>query len=339
MENVFIGAVGAYVPGSSTVAAAVENGWMDAAEANASGLLGVATAGRTPAPEMAVEAARQALARWGHDASALGLLLYVDVYHSGPQGWLPQSHVMRHVVGGELLAVGVRQGCNGVFGALELAAAHLRGADSEAALITAADNMNSPQVDRWKALPGFLLGDGASALVLSRTDGFARLLSVNTVAVPALEGVHRGTQPLFPSAVATGQALDFRARQEEFSLSGEAPPDGGLQMMKIQAEVVDRTLAEAGTEVGELARVAFPHGSREILEDRWMTPLGLPLERSTWEYGRRVGHLGASDQVAAFEHLLATEQVGPGDKVLLVGIGPGVGIAAAVVEILETPSW
>jgi 3-oxoacyl-[acyl-carrier-protein] synthase III len=338
-SDVFIGALGTCVPEIMSVADAVEQGLLDAKEAEEAGWLGVALAGETSAPDMAVTATRQALERWDGDPARLGLLLYVDAYHAGPEGWLPQSHVMRHAVGGELLAVGVRQGCNGVFGALELAAACLRAGQSEAALITTADNLNSPLVDRWQSSPGFLIGDGAAAALLTRTPGFARLLSVNSVAVPELEAVHRGTEPLFPSGVAAGRPLDLKARQEEFRRSGEVPVDGWLRMMKAQEEVLARTLEEAGVEVGDLAKVAFCHGSREIVEDRWMSQLGLPLERSDWEYGRRVGHLAASDQLTSLDHMVTSGQVGPGDRVLLGGLGPGVGIAAAVVEILEAPAW
>ncbi|WP_260868101.1 ketoacyl-ACP synthase III family protein [Streptomyces sp. SAJ15] len=317
---------------------AVEAGLLEATEVERSGLLGAAVAGDTPAPEMAVRAVRSALERWGGEVSALGLLLYADGYRCGPDGWLPHSYVMREVVGGDLLAVGVRQGCNGVFGALELAAAYLRGGGGEAALVTAADNMGPPLVDRWRASPGYLLGDGASAAVLTREPGFARLLSVNSTAVPELEALHRGAQPLDPAASARALPLDLGARQAEFLATGEAPADWMLMVMKAQRELMAVTLDEAGIGVEDLAWVVPAHAGRD-LADAWLASLGLPLERSTWDFGRRVGHLMASDHLVSFEHLLATGRTGPGDRVLLAGSGPGLGIAAAVVEVVAPPPW
>ncbi|MDW6063308.1 ketoacyl-ACP synthase III family protein [Streptomyces sp. FXJ1.4098] len=264
---------------------AVRQGWLDAAEAERSGLLGAAVAGDTPAPEMGVRAVRTALGRWGGDISELGLLLYVEGYRCGPDGWLPQSYVMREAVGGDLLAVGVRQGCNGVFGALELAAAHLRGGGSEAALIVAADNMGSPLVDRWRASPGYLLADGAAALVLTRSAGFARLLSVNSKAVPELEALHRGTQPLDPSGSARPVPLDLGARQREFLGGDDAPKDWMLRVMKAQGELMAQTLDEAGVTAEDMTRVVTAHANRE-LADAWLSSLGRTLEQSAWGFGR-----------------------------------------------------
>ncbi|MGY0062390.1 ketoacyl-ACP synthase III family protein [Streptomyces sp. LZ34] len=337
-SGVCIAAVGTYLPDSVSVTEAVRQGRLDAEEAERSGLLGAAVAGDTPAPEMAVRAVRTALGRWGGDTSELGLLLYADVYRCGPDGWLPQSYVMREAVGGALLAVGVRQGCNGVFGALELAAAHLRGGGSEAALIVAADNMGSPLVDRWQSSPGYFLADGASALVLTRSAGFARLLSVNSRAVPELEALHRGTQPLDPSGTARPVPLDLRARREEFHAGGDWPKGWKQRMMEAQRELLATTLDEAGVGAEDMSRLVTPHTSREMT-DAWTSSLGLTLEQSSWGFGRRVGHIMAGDQLASVEHLLMAQEIGPGDRLLLVGSGPGLGLAAAVVEVTALPSW
>jgi 3-oxoacyl-[acyl-carrier-protein] synthase III len=338
-RDIFLTGLGVHLPDIVSVESAVEQGLYEAEEASRTGLLGAAVAGAVPAPELALAATKQALARSGQDPAGLDLLLYVDVYHSGPDGWCPQSYLQRHAVGGDLLAAGLRQGCNGVFGALELAASYLRaGPERGAALIAAADNLGSPLLDRWHCSPGFIMGDAGSAVILSRQPGFARLLSVNSVAIPELEEVHRGTEPLYPPGATVGRPLDFGARQRQFATGG-APRDAGINMIKTQAELIATTLDEAGIELSDVTRVLFSHGSREVVEDRMMAPLGLPLSLSTWEFGRRVGHLGASDQMSSLDHLLTAGDLAVGDHLLLAGLGPGVGIAAAVIEIVEQPSW
>ena len=68
-------------------------------------------------------------------------------------------------------------------------------------------------------------------------------------------------------------------------------------------------------------------------------PLGIAPERGMLDLGRTVGHLGACDQFLALAHLVDTGAVGPGDHVLLMGNGGGISLAAAVVEVLDRPTW
>ncbi|MEV4636636.1 ketoacyl-ACP synthase III family protein [Actinoplanes sp. NPDC049548] len=339
IADIFVSGVGTYVPDIVTVETAIENGWYEAAEAEKTGLTGAAVAGDVSAPEMAVVATRQALERAGQDPSGVDLLLWADAYHSGPDGWVPHAYLQRELVGGQCLAAGIRQGCNGVFGALELAAGYLL-ADTgrESALVVAADNLSSPQLDRWHALPGAIMGDAASALVLSRRPGFARLLSVTSTTIDRLEGLHRGNEPLYPPGVTTGARLDFTARFIEFTQAGGFGEDGALLFVATMDEVVGRALEEAGIGLDGVKRVAFNNGGRAMVEDR-LKPLGVTPEQTTWELGRSLGHVGPSDQVVAFDRLLSSGDLVAGDHLLMVGLGPGVTIAAAVIQVVEDPSW
>ncbi|RKT55642.1 ketoacyl-ACP synthase III family protein [Saccharothrix australiensis] len=340
VTDVHLAGLGSYLPEVVPIGVAVAQGAYSAEAAERTGLTGAAVAGEVPAPDMALTAARRLFERTGHDPAAVGLLLYADAFQAGPEGWFPHAYLQANLVGGEALAAGVRQGCNGVFGALELAAAYLGAAGRGAsALITAADNMTSPLVDRWQCLrPDFILGDGATAVLLTRAPGFARLLSVGSVTVTGLEGLHRGDEPLHPPGAALGRPLDFAARFAAFAARG-GMADAGLAVVKARGELLDRVLAEAGVEVPDLARVLYNHGSREYVENGLLGMLGLPLERSNWAFGRGVGHLGAGDQLMSLDHLLTAGELGAGDRVLLVGLGPGVTIAAAVLEITATPPW
>ena len=53
----------------------------------------------------------------------------------------------------------------------------------------------------------------------------------------------------------------------------------------------------------------------------------------------QLGGAAASDQVLALEHLVAAGKLGPGDHLLRLGQGPGVVLSAAVVQIVQSPSW
>lgn len=63
------------------------------------------------------------------------------------------------------------------------------------------------------------------------------------------------------------------------------------------------------------------------------------MSRLTWEYGRTVGHVGASDQVLSLDHLLASGELNAGDAILLLGTGPGANLACMAVRILHRPHW
>lgn len=63
VDNVFLAGIGTFVPERVTIDEAVERGWYDAALRESSGMISVAVGGDTPAPDMAVSAARDAMKR------------------------------------------------------------------------------------------------------------------------------------------------------------------------------------------------------------------------------------------------------------------------------------
>ncbi|MFG3442565.1 ketoacyl-ACP synthase III family protein [Nonomuraea sp. NPDC047897] len=339
IPELFIGGLGVFVPEAVSVRAAVEEGWCSAEEAAVHGMAGAAVAGEVPAPEMALRAARAALDAAGGRAAEVGLLLYCDVWHQGPDGWLPQYYLQRHLVGGDALAVELHQGCNGVFSALELAGPYLGAAPAERpdALVVAADNFGTPRFDRWRSAPT-VFGDAASAMVLTRRPGIARVLSVGSAAVPELEEGGRYGEPMFPPGATTGAPVDWVTRDEAFSKVAETSSElriAWIMVQKTMMQLIGRVVAEAGIRFEDLAYAALTNLAPDAIEHRWMEILRMPMSRSTWDFGRTIGHLGASDPLVSLHHLLETGKVGPGDHVLLGGIGSGVTISCAVVRVLD----
>lgn len=326
-ENIFIAALGTVMPPL-----------VPTPYPRPDAMVSAPVAGDVPAVELALSAARQALDRWGGDTGDVALLLYADSYHTGPDGWCPHAYLQRHLVGGQALGIGLRQGCNGIFGGLELAAAYLRSSTPDKhALLVAADNFDSPQIDRWTALDGYCMGDGAAALLISRQGGFVRLNAITSIAVPELEELHRGAEPLHPAGVVAGRRLDFQARMTEAYGGAALPTPLAALWIKALQEAVFRALDEAGVTPLDLRRVALPHAPLAALEVN-LHALGLTRAQATWEYDRTVGH-SINDHLFSMAHLLDERALDPGDRVLLVGIGPGVTFAAAVVEIVDRPSW
>ncbi|OJH38202.1 ketoacyl-ACP synthase III family protein [Cystobacter ferrugineus] len=339
--GVFISATGAYLPERVPAEWAVAQGFVGEFEARRYGIKSVTMAGDLPAPEMALRASRQALLRAGQDPAALSLVLYVSTWFQGPLGWCPQYYVQRHTGSGQATAAEIRQACMGMFCACELAAAHLMAAPEHAAsLITSADNYSTQMIDRWRSSPHAPLGDGACALLFTRKPGFARLESINSVTLPQYEDRHRGSVPLFPPEVTLGAKLDLAKAKEQWqSTTGMDPREPVTTVTRTMLEVVDKTLREASLDMSEITRIAFVNWSEERVRERAAVPLGLPMSRLTWEYGRTIGHVGACDQVLSLDHLLVSGELKEGDNLLLLGTGTGANISCMAVRILHRPRW
>lgn len=336
-EGFYLNGVGAVVPETMSVEHAVEQGWCTAERAKLHGMTGAAVAGDRSAPDMALQAARAAFAQSGFDPAGLGLMLYADTWHQGPDCWFPQHYLQHHLPTEDALSLEVRQGCNGMFCALELAYPFTRSSPSGTALLVGAENYGTPRIDRW-ASASFVFGDGASALLLSREGGFAEVLSVQSLFVPELEETHRFGKPVFPPDATTGGSIDLDERIDEFSRWGENRPEHALAWIRVHQKMlvlVNRVLSEARIGFSDISHAAFANLSPEDFEHRWMEMLGLSMDRSTWEYGRSIGHIGANDPVIGLHHLLSTGRVGPGDHVILGSVGSGVTLSCAVVRILD----
>ncbi|MGW1290112.1 3-oxoacyl-[acyl-carrier-protein] synthase III C-terminal domain-containing protein [Streptomyces sp. NPDC002586] len=88
-----------------------------------------------------------------------------------------------------------------------------------------------------------------------------------------------------------------------------------------------------------VARVVVPASGRSRMDWQVQTLFGIPLAKSSWDFARQAGHLGAGDQTAGFDHLVATGALRGGDKVLLVGGGSGFTCTCAVIELTDEPRY
>lgn len=341
--DTFIKGLGVYVPPTVSVEWAVEQGLYAEESAKAHGLVSTAVAGDMPAPEMALRAAQEAVKRCGQSPADFDLLLCPATWYQGPEGWLPYSYLQEKLTGGDVLAMEIRQGCGGMVGGMELAASYLKAEpERRTAMLVAADNYGTPLMDRWNA-GAFILGDAASAVIMSKEPSFAQLLSVATATVPGFDVDLKYTdEPLFPPGILVGRGANFAVRKQNLMSSAEGKAVAAARMLKVHqktAELAEKVLAEAGIGTDDVTRVAVQNVDREIVDKRGMLVMGIDYEKSTWEYGRTIGHCGASDQILAFDRLLTTGELAAGDYLLIYGSGPGITISFAVVKVLENPPW
>jgi 3-oxoacyl-[acyl-carrier-protein] synthase III len=324
---------------------AVAEGRYDAQECKLDGYLHVRVSENNESPaEMAVAAAKRALdrAQAGHEN-----IVFVIHGGSGAQGlyyWPTASYIQRETVAGTAYALEVKQASNSGMAALELAAAYLLTKPApSAALVTTADSYNMPHFDRYRSERGQPRGDGASAIVLSHGNAegaVAKLLSTASAGESTHERMYRGDQPWEKVPGANGWPANLRIRIKEYLRRGARVEDIVATLASNQHKVIDSALGEAGIGIDEVARFVFPNTGLTVVNwEARKRDYGIDVIKSTWEWGRHIGHMGGTDQAAGFTYLLESRSVQPGDYVLLTGTGAGFSFSAAVLEVLRLPEW
>ncbi|WP_199510923.1 ketoacyl-ACP synthase III family protein [Nucisporomicrobium flavum] len=338
-DDLYVAGVGAFLPARVSVDDAIESGRYDVEEQMDSGQDMVAVAGPDhPTPVMAAAAGRSALQRSGLRPDEVELLLHVVTAHSGLTGWNAACYLQQEVLSGAGLSFEVRQLSNGAVASIELAAAYLAVPGRTAAMITSADQFAEPMWDRWRTNWGLVFADGASAAVLSRSEGFARVVSSVTVTDSSLEGLHRGRLPFSSSPVEEEVPVDFRARNLDFALSADLAETSRRMADGLRTAAFTAT-KEADVDLGDIEHVIVPGFGRELLRRECLEPLGIPVSRTTWQWSTQTGHMGAADQFAALAYLSESGQLRPGERVLIIGVGGGFNWSCVVLDIVAHPKW
>ncbi|MBO3749323.1 ketoacyl-ACP synthase III family protein [Streptosporangiaceae bacterium NEAU-GS5] len=336
-DGLYIAAARSWLPGRMTLDEAEQAGLAERARVWNTGIESVCVSADKSAPEMAVLAARAALDQAGCAPEDVRLVLHASAYHQGHDMWSPASYIQRFSAGNACPAIEVRQMSNGGMAALELAAAYLAAAaDRPTALITTADRFCLPGFDRWRSDPSTICGDGGTAVVLSARGGFAKVRGLVTVSDSGLERGGRGDREFSDAPLAAGAPIDMTANGD--GLVREIGLETLLDRIEAgQREAFDQACAQAGVKLTDIDWYVLPNMGRTRMRAQYFTPFGIDPQRTTWPWGRQVGHLGAGDQFGGLSHLVSTGALEPGRTCLLAGVGAGFTWTVCVLEIVDTP--
>jgi 3-oxoacyl-[acyl-carrier-protein] synthase-3 len=342
-NDLYIAGVGTYLPEQvETVDDAIAAGRYTEEKKAMNGYreLRVAAPGET-GPVMAAKAGVEAVERSGLSPLDFGLTVHASLSHQGLDLWTPASYVQANTVGGTGPAFEVKQGCNGFMAAVDLAASYLSShKDLPAALVTAGDAFHLPYFDRWASEEQNVNGDGAGALVLSNRSGFARIRSIHSHSDSTLEQMSRGYAEWTTGPFADGQTLQLNSGVEDFLQNADVDLDdmiarigGGvrhsLKMALYEAEI---ELADARFFLHQqLAETIVTHGICGLL--------GVDRTSTTYDWAKQYSMVGTADIALGLDHVLAERDPQPGDLIVLQSSGAGYVWTAAVLEILEVPSW
>jgi 3-oxoacyl-[acyl-carrier-protein] synthase-3 len=331
--SIYIRGVGIELAARRPISDAVASGECPPEIAERTGTESVAVSEHASGVELAAAAARKALQDAAVNGPRIDLIAHSNVYYQGHDLWSPSAYIQRETGAADAVAVEIRQMSNGGMAGVDLAAAYLTGRDRDLALLTTGDRFAGPGFDRWISDPGTIYGDGGTALVLSRTGGFAVFRSLVQVADATLEAMHRGDDPFGVAPFSVRPRVDLDPLKEAF-LAGTSVMSTVAKVRCGQERVIARSLDEAGVKITDIDWFVLPHFGNRRLRSTFLRPLNIDIERTTWNFARTVGHLGAGDQFAGFAHLRERDLLRTGDAVLFAGVGAGFSWSAAVVEVL-----
>lgn len=337
-DGLYIAGTGTWLPTPMTVDEAERMGLCERRRVWNTGTVSACVATKESAPEMAVLAARAALDQAGCEPQDVDLVLHASTYFQGHDMWAPASYIQRFALGNRCPAMEVRQLSNGGLAALDLASAYLRADGGRtAALITTADRFCLPGYDRWRTDPGTICGDGGTAVVLSAVGGYAVVRSLATVSDPDLETAGRGDDPFGTAPLGARAPIDLI--RYGTAMAGEIGLETLLGRIEAgQRQAFERAAADAGVAFSEIDLFVLPNLGRTRMRAHYFEPFGIDPDRTTCAWGSRTGHLGAGDQFAGLDHLVASGRLAPGQTCMLAGVGAGYTWTAVVVEMTGRPA-
>lgn len=314
-----------------STAQAIEAGVYDAGSAERDGYFSAAIeTNRFPA-DMALRAAKKALTESGHAPEQLATLSYASIHrHGHARLWSPAAYLQHELEAHLSLPVNLQHGCNGGFLALKLMAPHIQG--DKAGLLATADRFSESGFDRWLGDYGLIYGDAAVAATISAQDGFAKILHFDVCSLPELERLHRLP---YPAAESAHSYLDeYNIRETKKSFLADFSREGFIQPIQQALAGLRKSLLEQYDLIEKPARWMIPPfvGNSIRLETYEAHFKDLAIHNA-WQFGREIGHAGASDGLLGLHLLRQSHQLRSGDQVLIISAGAGFSCSLVLLEM------
>lgn len=255
--------------------------------------------------ELAAEAARNVLKRADVAPDRIGQLIYAGSGHWDQPIWSPAAKVADELGITRAHCFEVTNGCNGPMTAVRIGLDAIALGRTEYALVLLGDRL-SGMIDHRdpdsKAL--FNFGDAGAAVLLGPEPTFTHLHTAMRTD-PAWADYYSGEY--------TEDGVIMRRRGRRKGLA-----DAYVTNF---AALTSETLAALGRTAADVAYFLINHSDRGMHE-RVLTTLGIPPERSVFNYDR-LAHMGGADPLIALQDLLTAHRLRGGDVILLATSGRG----------------
>ncbi|KKC98479.1 ketoacyl-ACP synthase III family protein [Photobacterium halotolerans] len=281
--------------------------------------------------DMGLLAAQKALAESGHAPEQVATLSYASIHrHGHARLWSPAAYLQHQLKVDHALPVSIQHGCNGGFLALKLMAPHIQ-ADRVGLLVTA-DRFSESGFNRWLGDYGLIYGDAAVAATVSAQSGFAKILHFDICSLPALERLHR--LPL-PSPETTDSYLsEYDIRQTKKSFLEAFSREGFVQPIQQALTRLRHSLLNQYNLSERPARWLIPpFVGNSIREETYEAYFGDLATHNAWQFGREIGHTGASDGLLGLHLLRQSGQLQSKDRVLVISAGAGFSCSVVLLEM------
>jgi 3-oxoacyl-[acyl-carrier-protein] synthase-3 len=310
-------------PGRSRARDAVRAGVLADIDARESVCHEVPVADGLAAWELALRAAREALSEPRIPASEVDFLGYAGMSATEEEPASPAHRLARLLGVAQGVAVGVHQMSSGGDAALHAAiATMLVEPGTRNALVCTGMNTSGLPYDRWRTAPETVLGDGGTAVLLSRDRGSLRVRSLSRSGCAELEQTFPRFHPFRPIPAASGSGTEL------LDLVGSI-----RSMRATVTRAVAQALAEADLAGTDRIKAVWVTRTRPRTVEQSVRPaLPAGLRDRLVFSGRQTGHLGPGDTLANLTDLSAGDRLAAGDAALLVGLGAGFTANALVVE-------
>jgi 3-oxoacyl-[acyl-carrier-protein] synthase III len=277
---------------------------------------------------LSVNAARDALAVAGMDASELDLVI---VGTCSPDYYMPATAVLvAHQLGATRAAgFDLMAACSGFVFSLATATAYVRSGMYRNVLVIGVELL-SRFLDYTDRNTCVLFGDGAGAVIVSASDAPGGLMGLDMYSDGSgAEGIifpaGGSACPTTPKTVAEGGHFVHMAGKEVYRYA-----------TRQLAESAKSALRDAGLTVGDVDQFLFHQANLRIIESV-QNAVGIPPEK-TYLNIERYGNTSAASVPMALVEALAEDRIAPGDKLLMAAFGAGYTAGAAVVEWTADPA-
>ena len=270
---------------------------------------------------LATEAARNALAAAGIDASEVGLIVLAT---ATPDQTFPASATqVQHALGcNGGIAFDVAAVCSGFLYALSVADAMLKTGMAKTALVIGAETF-SRILDWEDRTTCVLFGDGAGAIVLQAQDVDANDPNAPGIIATKLHADGKHNELLYvdggPSTTGTVGKLRMRGK-EVFR-----------HAVTNLADVLREVLADTGIDAAEIDWVV-PHQANARILDATARKLGLPPEKVIVTVDRHANTSAASVPLA-YDTAVRDGRIKPGDLVMFEAMGGGFTWGASLARV------
>lgn len=276
----------------------------------------------TPLSQLAVAAAKQALADAGTDGSEIDLIILGSV--TGDMKFPATACLLQEAIGAKRAAAfDLSAACSGFLYSLQIAAAMIASGRSQRALVVGGDILTS-MVDWTDRDTCVLFGDGAGAVVLAPATHGRGILSSTMRSDGAYSRLlyNPGGGSLHPPTVENVEQKIFAIRMEGREVFRHA--------VTSMSDALQQVLNEAGLTLEEIDLV-IPHQANLRIIEALGKRFGIPAEK-VYVNVDRFGNTSAGSIPIALDEARRAGRIRSGNTVAFVTFGAGFTWAAAVVR-------